>query len=195
MPCGFNPQGPCFPSGLRISGVLVKCRLRAPPPTGSVGISAVRPKDTHSQKSPYEILINTGPMYENWCFWTLVLEKTLESPLDCKEIQPVHPKGNQSWIFIGRTDAEAETPILWPPDVKNWLIGKDPDALTLSHKMGPLAFSFWFCRAWSCNWFKGIPDSLWWIKMGWGPIAKKQTALLYGSQSIWATTEQAKATK
>ena len=61
-------------------------------------------------------------------FWTVVLEKTLESPLDSKEIQPVHPKGNQSWIFIGRTDAEAETPILWPPDVKNGLIGKDPDA-------------------------------------------------------------------
>ena len=59
---------------------------------------------------------------KNWCFWTVVLEKTLESPLDCKEIQPVHPKGNQSWIFIGRTDAEAETPILWPPDSKNWLI-------------------------------------------------------------------------
>ena len=65
---------------------------------------------------------------KNWCFWNVVLEKTLESPLDCKEIQPVHPKGNQSWIFIGRTDAEAETSILWPPDVKNWLIGKDPDA-------------------------------------------------------------------
>ena len=65
---------------------------------------------------------------KNWCFWTVALEKTLESPLDCKEIQPVHPKGNQSWIFIGRTDAEAYTPILWPPDVKNWLIGKDPDA-------------------------------------------------------------------
>ena len=65
---------------------------------------------------------------KNWCFWTMVLEKTLESPLDCKEIQPVHPKGNQSWIFIERTDAEAETPILWPPDAKNWLIGKDPDA-------------------------------------------------------------------
>ena len=65
---------------------------------------------------------------KNWCFWTVVLEKTLESPLDCKEIQSVHPKENQSWIFIGRTDAEAETPILWPPDVKNWLIGKDPDA-------------------------------------------------------------------
>ena len=64
----------------------------------------------------------------NWCFWTVVLEKTLESPLDFKEIQPVHPKGNQSWIFTGRTDAEAETPVLWPPDVKGWLIGKDPDA-------------------------------------------------------------------
>ena len=65
---------------------------------------------------------------KNWCFWTVVLEKTPESPLDCKEIQPVHPKGNQFWIFIGRTDVEAETPILWPPDSKNWFIGKDPDA-------------------------------------------------------------------
>ena len=65
---------------------------------------------------------------KNWCFWTSVLEKTLESPLDCKEIQPIHPKGNQSWIFIGRTDAEAEAPILWSPDAKSWLIGKDPDA-------------------------------------------------------------------
>ena len=64
----------------------------------------------------------------NWCFWTVVLEKTLESPLDCKEIQPVHPKGDQSWVFIGRTDVEAETPILWPLDVKNWLSGKAPDA-------------------------------------------------------------------
>ena len=65
---------------------------------------------------------------KNWCFWTVVLEKTLERPLDCKEIQPVHPKGDQSWVFIGRTDAEAETPILWPPYAKSWLIGKDPDA-------------------------------------------------------------------
>ena len=65
---------------------------------------------------------------KNWCFWTVVLEKTLESPLDSKEIQPVHPKRNQSWIFIGRTDAEAKSPILWPPDGKNWLIWKDPDA-------------------------------------------------------------------
>ena len=65
---------------------------------------------------------------KNWCFWTVVLEKPLESPLDSKEIQPVHPKENQSWIFIGRADAEAETPLLWPPDAKSWLSGKDPDA-------------------------------------------------------------------
>ena len=64
----------------------------------------------------------------NWCFWIVVLEKTLESPLDYKEIQPVYPKGDQSWVFIGRTEVEAETPILWPPHAKNWLIWKDPDA-------------------------------------------------------------------
>ena len=65
---------------------------------------------------------------KNWCFWTVVLYKTLESPLDCKDIQPVHPKEDQSWVFIARTDVEAETPILWPPDAKSWLIGKDPDS-------------------------------------------------------------------
>ena len=65
---------------------------------------------------------------KNWCFWTVLLEKTLESPLDCKEIQPVHPKGDQSWVFIRRSDVEAETPILWPPHAKSWLIGKDPGA-------------------------------------------------------------------
>ena len=65
---------------------------------------------------------------KNWCFWTVLLEKILESPLNCKELIPINCKGNQSWLFIGRTDAEAETPILWPPDVKNWLLGKDPDA-------------------------------------------------------------------
>ena len=65
---------------------------------------------------------------KNWCFWAVVLKKTLESPLDCKEIQPVHPKGDQPWVFIGRIDFKAETPILWPPDAKSWLIGKDPDA-------------------------------------------------------------------
>ena len=65
---------------------------------------------------------------KNWCFWTVVLEKTLESPLDCKEIKPVNPKGNRSWIFVGKTDAEAKTSILWPSDAKKWLIGKDPEA-------------------------------------------------------------------
>ena len=76
----------------------------------------------------WQLHYKEGWAQKNWCFWTVVLEKTLESPLNSKEIQPVHPKGNQSWIFIGKTDAEAETPVLWPPDAKNWLIGKDPDA-------------------------------------------------------------------
>ena len=83
---------------------------------------------------------------KNWCFWTVVLEKTLGSPLDGKEMQPVHPKGNQSWIFIRRTDAEA--PIFWPPDVKNWLLGKDPDA-----------GKDW--RGWQrMRWWDGITDSI-----------------------------------
>ena len=69
----------------------------------------------------------------NWCFWTVVLEQTLESPLDCKEIQPVHAKGDQSWVFIGRTDAEAEIPILWPPHEKGWLIGNDPGSQRVRH--------------------------------------------------------------
>ena len=69
-----------------------------------------------------------GWLLKNWCFWTVVLEKTLESPFNRKEIQPVNPKGNQSWVYIGRTDAEAETPVLWPCDAENWLTGKDPDA-------------------------------------------------------------------
>ena len=72
--------------------------------------------------------IKKAECLKNWCFWTVVLEKTLESPLDCKEIKPVNTNGNQSWIFIGRTDAEAEASILWPPDAKNWLIWKDPYA-------------------------------------------------------------------
>jgi len=75
-----------------------------------------------------ELDYKEGWILKNWCFWTVVLEKTLESPLDCKEIQPVHPKGDQSWKFTGRTDVEAETPILWPPHTKNWPTGKDPDA-------------------------------------------------------------------
>ena len=76
----------------------------------------------------WELNCEESWVLKNWCFWTVVLEKTLENPLDCKEIQPVYPKGDQSWVFIGRTDAEAETPVLWLPDGKCWLIGKDPDA-------------------------------------------------------------------
>ena len=86
----------------------------------------------------------------NWCFWTVVLEKTLESPLDCKELQPVHPKGDQSWVFIGRTDVEAETPMLWPPHAKSWLIGKDPDAGRLKTKR----------EGGGRRWLDGIIDSV-----------------------------------
>ena len=76
----------------------------------------------------WELDCEEGWVPKNLCFWTVVLEKTVESPLDCKEIQAVHPKGDQSWVFIGRTDVEAETLILWPPDAKSWLVWKDPDA-------------------------------------------------------------------
>ena len=87
---------------------------------------------------------------KNWCFWTVVLQKTLESPLESKEIQPVHPKGNQSWIFIGRTDAEAETPILWPPDA-NWLNGKDSMLGKIEGRR----------RGWQrMRWLDGITDSM-----------------------------------
>ena len=76
----------------------------------------------------WELVYKGSWVPKNWCFWTMVLEKTLGNPLDCKETQPVHPKGDQSWVLIRRTDIEAEIPILWPPDAKNWLIWKDPDA-------------------------------------------------------------------
>ena len=85
------------------------------------------PKE-HLELSIWKLEYKQSWALKKWCFWTVVLEKTLESPWDCKEIKTVHPKGNQSWIFIGRTDAEAEAPILWPTDAKNWLIWKDPEA-------------------------------------------------------------------
>ena len=89
---------------------------------------------------------------KNWCFWLVVLEKTLESPLNCKEIQPVNPKGNQSWIFIGRTDAEAATLILWPPDAKNWLMGNDPMLGTIEGGRR---------RGWQrMRWLDGMTDSM-----------------------------------
>ena len=89
---------------------------------------------------------------KNWCFWTVVLEKTLESPLDCKDIQPVSPKGNQSWMFIGRTDVEAETPILWPSNEKNWLIRKDHDA-----------WQDWRQEEKGTTWWDGWMASLTWV--------------------------------
>ena len=93
-------------------------------------------KDSYGQSSGFssshvwvlELDHKESWVLENWCFWTVVLEKSLESPLDCKEIKPAHPKGDQSWIFIRTTDAEAETPVLWPPNANSWLIRKDPDA-------------------------------------------------------------------
>ena len=105
------------------------------------------------------------------------LEKTLESPLDCKEIQPVHPKGDQSWVFIGRTDAEAETPVLWPPDIKNWLIGKDPDAGkdcrweekgTTEDEISWMASPTQWTWAWVNSrswWWTGRPGMLWFMSL------------------------------
>ena len=119
---------------------------------------------------------------KNWCFWTVVLEKTLESPLDCKEIKPVNPKGNQLLIFIGRTDAEAEALILWPPDAKNWFTGKDPDAgkdwrqeekgMTEDEMVG-----------WTWTWVWASSRSWWWT-------GKPGVVQSIGSQRVghdWAT--------
>ena len=146
---------------------------------------------------------------KNWCLWTVVLEKTLVSPLDCKEIQPVHPKGDQSWVFIGRTDTEAETPILWPPHVKSWLIGKDPDAgkdwrweekgtkqdemVGWHHRLnGPEALVMdkesWHAvvhgvaksRTWLSNW-----TELNWESGDWGLIRKDQWVWVYSGSWWW----------
>ena len=103
---------------------------------------------------------------KNWCFWTVVLEKTLESPLDCKEIQPVHPKGNQFWIFIGRSDAEAEAPILWPPNAKNRLIWKDPDAGKdwRQEEKGMRGWNGWMASPTQWTWVWASSGSWWWTR-------------------------------
>ena len=124
---------------------------------------------------------------KNWCFWAVVLEKTLESPSDCKEIQPVHPKGDQSWVFIGRTDVEAETPtlILWPPHAKNWLIGKDPDWEGL--RAGGEGDN----RGWD-GWMASLPQWTWvWINSGsWWWTERPGVLRFMGLQRVghsWAT--------
>ena len=101
---------------------------------------------------------------KNWCFWTMVLEKTLEGPSDCKEIQPVHPKGDQSWVFVGRTDVEAETPILWLPDAKNWLIWKDPGSGRLKAGEGDnRGWDGWMPSPTQWTWVWVHSGSWWWI--------------------------------
>ena len=114
----------------------------------------------------WELDYNESWVPKNWCFWTVVLEKTLETPLDCKEIKPVIHKGKQFWIFIGRTDAEAETPILWPPDVKNRLIGKDPDA-GIKVKAGGegdgRGWDGWMASLTRCTWVWASSGNWWWI--------------------------------
>ena len=140
-------------------------------------------KYTYSQSSSshvqtWEIDHKEGWAPKNWCFWTVVLEKTLESPLDYKEIKPVNPKGNQSWIFIGRTDAEAEAPILWPPDVKNWLIWKDSDAGKVRSwgEGGGRGWDSWMASSMHWTWVWATPgdsgqESLW----CWSPWGCKES--------------------
>ena len=146
---------------------------------------------------------------KNWCFWTVVLEKTLESPLDSKEIQPVHPKGNQSWIFIGRTDVEAETLVFWPPDVKNWPTGKDPDARkdwkqeekgTTEHEM--IGWHHWLYghelnklqelvmdrEAWRTVVHGVTKSQTWlsdWTELNWYTWLHSNKGLIHGKGNIW----------
>ena len=147
-------------------------------------------------------------LFQFWCFWIMVLEETLESPFDCKEIQPINPKGNQSWIFIGRTDAEAETAILWPPDVKNWLIGKVPDAgkdwrqeekwmpedemVGCHHRLDGYKFEQVLelvkdrkaCHAAVHGVIKSWAQMSFWIELNWGQISFHHTE--YRVQSFWS---------
>ena len=144
----------------------------------------------------WELHCQESSVPKNWRFWTVVLEKSLESPLDCKEIHAVHPKGDQSWVSIGRTDAEAETPILWPPDGKSWLTGKDPDAgrdwgqeekgTTEGEMAGWLSLTRW-TWVWVNSgswWWTGRPGVLWFMGSqtvgdNWA-IELNWTTFLYG---------------
>ena len=124
---------------------------------------------------------------KNWCFWTVALEKTLESPLDCKKIQPVHPKGDQSWVFIGRTEAETEAPILWPPDAKNLLTGKDPDAgerLKAGGEEDDRGWDGWMA---SPTWWTGVwvSSRSWWWTGESGKAAVRGVVKSWTQLSSW----------
>ena len=126
---------------------------------------------------------------ENWCFLTVVLEKSLESPLDCKEIQPVPPKGDQSWVFIGRTDVEAETPILWPPDEKSWLIGKHPDAgkdWGQEEKGNDRGWDGWIASPTQWTWVWVNSGSWWWTGRP-GVLRFMGSQRVEHNSSYWAT--------
>jgi len=112
----------------------------------------------------WELDCEEGWAPKNWCFWTVVLEKTLESPLDCKEIQPIHSKGDQSWVFFGRSDAKAETPILWPPHAKSWLIGKDWcwEGLGAGEEGDDRGWDGWMASLTQWTWVWVNSGSWWW---------------------------------
>ena len=134
---------------------------------------------------------------KNWCFWIVVLEKTLENPLDCKEIQPVYPKGNQSWIFIGRTDAEAEALILWPLDVKNWLLRKDPDAKKdwRQEKGTTRGWDGWIASLTGWTWVWASSRSWWWKpggqqSMGWQRVGHNWVTELNWTDTVLKLKEK-----
>ena len=129
---------------------------------------------------------------KNWSFWTVLLEKTLESPLDCKEIQPVHSEGDQPWDFFGGNDAEAETPVLWPPHVKSWLIGKDSDAGRDwgQEEKGTTGWDGWMASPTRWTWVWASSRSWWWTGKAWSAsvhgVAKSQTWLSDWTELNWS---------